>query len=508
VGARRWIGLLALIGWLAWGGLAATSTDAIGAVPAGCAAYAASRSSSAIESFDPRPRAPRIFAMQFKQDARWVVSYATFRSKIECMLRTYVLPHLARGRPNVVVFNEDIGLATLATGSRGELARKLFARPRGPSCENAGQPCGALGALTLITAAYAAPLTAYRQRFPTLGALDQGFVAATDTVVRSFMGTFSALAKRYRIYLIGSADVPQFVESHVPHELALFSDPDLRPRPRSVYVATDPNVNNHVFMWGPRDVRADGPNVLRNVVASNRKVPLTPLETALGFTPGPATGRAAIANLRPYLLPGTAARIGFATSLPAFTYGSPPRGVDPCSDTALYYMRCLDRLGANLVIQDDANPGRWTGPDGNGIEQWQPLSWMSSTYRTVSDPSVQFDYNVTAMMVGNLADLVFDGQSAITQRGLRGPGCHYIGNDSFVPGEDQAQFRGYAGRQPSFLALAPWVVSDRSRPALRAIGAELAPSSGSAREDDYLETALVVDLPFPPDGYRRDCAGT
>ena len=42
---------------------------------------------------------------------------------------------------------------------------------------------------------------------------------------------------------------------------------------------------------------------------------------------------------------------------------------------------------------------------GNGIEGWQPLSWMGSTYRTASDPAVHFAYNVTAMMVGNLADL-------------------------------------------------------------------------------------------------------
>ena len=166
-------------------------------------------------------------------------------------------------------------------------------------------------------------------------------------------------------------------------------------------------------------------------------------------------------------------------------------------------MRCLDRLGANLVIQDEANPGRWTGPDGNGIEQWQPLSWMSSTYRTVGDPSVHFDYNVTAMMVGNLADFVFDGQSAITQRRVsRGARCHYIGNRAFVPGEDQSMFRRYAGPQPDFLALAPWVVGDRSRAALRLVGDELAPGSGSRLENDYLETALIADLPFPVDRRR------
>ena len=62
--------------------------------------------------------------------------------------------------------------------------------------------------------------------------------------------------------------------------------------------------------------------------------------------------RAAVANLRPYRLPGTDARLGIATSLPAFVFGDLPAGTDPCSDTSLYYMRCLDKLGANLVVQD------------------------------------------------------------------------------------------------------------------------------------------------------------
>jgi hypothetical protein len=448
-----------------------------------------------------------MFAIQYKQEARNVVSYGSFRTKIECLLRRYVLPHLAPDRPNVVVFDEDTGLATFATGSRGALARKLFVRPEGPGCGKPGAQCGTGGALSLLTSAYAGPLAAYRARFRTLGGLDQGFLAATDTIVRSFMGTFSALAKRYRVYMVGSAYVPPFRQSNAASDRAAFADPDLRQRAASVYVASAPRVYDQVLMWGPRNVRSTGPDVLRNVVASNLKLPLTSLETALGITPGPAHGRAAISNLRPYKLPGTRARIGFATSLPAFTYGSPPPGMDPCGDTSLDYMRCLDRLGANVVIQADANDGQWTGPDGSGVEQWQPLSWMGSTYRAVSDPTVHFAYNVTAMMVGNLADLVFDGQSAITQRGLRGGGCHYIGNGSFLPREDQTIFRRYAGRKPLFLALAPWVVPDSRRAALRRVGAALAPGSGSALEDDYLETALVADLPFPVDRARADCAG-
>ena len=483
-------------------GTAASGPSGVAAPGAGpCAGFAAHRSLPAIRALDPMPQAPRIFAIQYKQEARNVVSYSSFRTKIECMLRSYVLPYRARDRPNVVVFNEDIGLATLGTGSRGAAARRLFTG----FCPGHGQPCGSLGALTLIDAAYHGPLSAYQARFGALTALGKGFVAGTDTVVRSFMGTFSTLAKRYNLYLIGSGDVPPFTQSSAPSDLAAFADPDLRPRPTSVYVATAPRVYNDVLMWGPRDVRSSGPDVMRNVVASNLKVPLTPLEIALGFTPGPSHGAAAIANLRPYPLPRTRARIGFATSLPAFEYGSPGHGVDPCSDTSVYYMRCLDKLGANLVIQDEANPGQWTGPDGNGIERWQPLSWMASTYRAVSDPTVRFDYNVTAMMVGNLADLVFDGQTAITQRGLHGRGCHYIGNRSFVPGEDQPVLRGYAGSQPGFLALAPWVVGDRSRATLRGVGNSLAPGSGSALQDDYLETALVADLPFPPDRRRAGC---
>jgi hypothetical protein len=486
-------------------GALAVCSSAADASP--CSGFYAHRSHAAILALDPHKRAPRVFAMQYKQEAQNVVSYASFRSKIECMLRRYVLPHLALGRPNVVVFNEDVGLATLGIGSRGALARSVFVRPDGPGCAAlpVGQPCGALGALALIDAAYAVPLTAYKTRFPGLGGLSVGFVAATDTVVRGFMGTFASLAKRYGIYMIGSADVPAFRQSSSSGDVALFGDPDLRGRQHSVYVATAPQVYNHVFMWGPRDVRNGGPDVLRNVVASNLKVPLTPLEAALGLAPGPSSGAAAVRNLRPYRLPGTRARIGFATSLPAFTWGG-AGARNPCSEVALYYMRCLDRLGANLVIQDEANPGAWTGPDGNGIEKWQPLSWMDSTYRTVSDPSVRFDYNVTAMMVGNLADLPFDGQSAITQRGLASRrACHYIGNSSFVAGEDQSVFRRFAGPKREFLALAPWVVSDRPRAALRAVGAQLAPGSGSRLEDDYLETALVADLPVPVDRRRRGC---
>jgi hypothetical protein len=256
---------------------------------------------------------------------------------------------------------------------------------------------------------------------------------------------------------------------------------------------------DQTFVWGPRAVHPQAPPPLANLLRVNRKVPLTGFELALGFAPGPATGPAAAANLRPVAIRGTAARLGFATSLPAFEYGSPTPGHE-CSDVAVSYMRCLDMVGANVVIQADANDGQWSGAD--GMELWQPLSWMGSAYRAVTDPSVRFAYAVNPFMVGNLADTPFDGQSAILERGRQGAGCHYVGNRAAVAGDDLPEFTSYAGPKPQFLALAPWAVSDGPRPALRSVGASLAAGTGPRR---YVQTAVVADLTFPVDRNRPGC---
>jgi len=477
-----------------------------------CARTHASTHLGPIVSREPQRGAPRFFAMQYKQEVANVESYATFRTKIECMIREYVRPRLARGRPNVVAFNEDVGLATIATGSRGAGARAAFAEPgTSPSCEREGVPCGALSALEAITASYGPQVAAYRARFPGLGPIEQSFVAPTDTFARGWMRTFSDMARRYRIYILGSNTQAPFRESRDPSEISTFADPDL-PRPDSVYVATEPNVYNEVFMWGPRNVRREGPRPLRNVVAQNRKVPLTALEEQLEISPGARTGPDAVENLVPYRLPGTKARISFATSLPAFVFGhgigEPPPDVNPCSDTSRYYMRCLEKLRANVVVQDEANPGRWAATQPGG---WQPLEWMSSSWRHVADRSVSFDYNVTPFMVGNLADLVFDGQSSIAQRGKAlGSGCNYVGTRRFrgtAPENDPARYRRYAGRKREFLAIAPWVRRGGGRDALREVAGKLAPGSGDELENDYVETAIVADLPFPPERDRRACVG-
>ena len=452
---------------------------------------------------DPKPHALRVFAIQFRQQPATIVGAAAYARAIDCVMRTDVAPYLARGRPNLVVFDEDVGLEAIAAGPRGAAARTLL--QRGINC--GASPCETLAALTAIDGGYSRALGYLEPRFSGLSTqLGRGFVAATDTFVRVFMTTMAAEARRYGVYVVASNTQAPFALTRNASAVAALRDPSM-PGVSSVYAPTEGHAYNQVFIWGPRVIHARAPAPLANLLSDNRKVPLTAFEQALGFAAGPTGGSAAIANLRPVRIPGTAVRLGFATSLPAFVYGNPAHGHE-CDDVTVSYMRCLDRLGANVLIQAEANDGQWTGPDGSDtLEQWQPLTWMGSSWRAVSDPSVHFRYAVNPFMVGNLADTPFDGQSAILQRGLRGPGCHYIGNGSFVAGEDDPALAAYAGRKPQFLALAPWVVPDASRAALRPLGAALAAGTSTRH---YVQTALIADLPFPADSRRQGCviAGT
>jgi hypothetical protein len=444
---------------------------------------------------DPRPHALRVFAIQFEQDPADIATAADYRSAIDCALRNEVLPHLAKDRPNLVVFDEDIGLETIAVGPRGAAARALLRHGNGCT----GDLCLTLATLGDINTGYGPALTYLQHRYPKLSAqLGRGFVAATDTFVRVFMTTMAAEARRHHLYIVASNTQAPFAATRNDAAVAALRDP-ATPGVNTVYAPTSGVAYDQTFVWGPRVVHPHDAAPLANLLADNRKVPLTSFEQILGFAPGPSRGAAARRNLRPVTIPGTGARLGLATSLPAFAYGTATRA-HACDDVAKTYMRCLDALGANVVIQADANDGAWTGTDGSDpLEHWQPLSWMGSAYRAVSDPGVHFAYAVNPFMVGNLADTPFDGQSAILQRGLQGRGCHYIGNGAFVAGDDDGANRAYTGNKAQFLALAPWVSPDRGRAALRAAGHALFHSNR------YVQTALIADLPFPADRTRAGC---
>lgn len=445
---------------------------------------------------DPRPGALRVFAIQFRQHPEAMVTAGSFKHAIDCALRTEVVPHLARGRANLVVFDEDVGLETLAAGSRGAKARALL-RNGVPACRGQAPPCATLATLSAINQGYSRALTYLGRRFPNLqNQLGRAFVAATDQFARTFMMTMATEALRYRVYLVASNTQAPFKLTRNRAAVAALREPGAR-QVHAVYAPTQGHAYDQTFLWGPRVIRRHAPPPLANLLRVNRKVPLTAFELALGFAPGPAHNPAATANLRPLKIPGTGARLGFATSLPAFEYGSPAPG-DECTDVTITYMRCLDKLGANVLIQADANDGQWSGAD--GMELWQPLSWMGSAYRAVTDPTVHFAYAVNPFMVGNLADTPFDGQSAILERGRRGAGCHYVGNSAVVASDDLPRFAPYAGSKPQFLALAPWAAADGARPRLRKVGTALA-----IGHRQYVQTAVVADLPFPVDHRRPGC---
>jgi hypothetical protein len=247
-------------------------------------------------------------------------------------------------------------------------------------------------------------------------------------------------------------------------------------------------------VWGPQDVDPEAPRGERNLLDVTEKVPLTQIELdLLALDPGPSTGPEAVANVSGPTI--ASHKIGIATSLPAFVYGYPfgerPADLDPCADISKTYMACMDAQGVDLVVQDEANPGRWADYVVGG---WQPLEWMSSTWRAVSDPTVGFRYNITPHLVGNLLDLPFDGQSAITARAAGGPQRTYVGNLEPLDPRDPPEYAVYAGRKPHFVVLADWVVPDAPRPELEAVSDRLAAGSGDPLEDDYLQTAVYADL--------------
>jgi hypothetical protein len=436
----------------------------------------------------------RVFGIQYKQVIENVQTYGTFRRAMRCLVKDFVLPYREPGRPTLVVFPEDVGLMTLAIGERGRAARGLAetqvggTRAGAPAGDQA--PVGAAAGLQVLAAAYGPQVAAYRALYPDADPRKQLFLAATDTMVRAVNVTFSDIARDYGLYVVASNNQATYRESHDPVEVATFSDPEVDDG--TAYVATTSRVTNNTWLWGPDDIRPDAADGQRNLLFRNEKVPLTPIEQdLLALDPGPTTGPAARRNAAGVKVAGF--RLGFATSLPAFTYGTSfGRDTDePCADVSRTYMHCMDHLGVDVVVQAEANSVRWAGPGGRST--WQPLEWMDSTWRAVADPAVHFRYNITPHLVGNVFDIAFDGQSAITERGYDGKRRHYVGNARALD-EDEQRWHRYAGGKREFLVLAPWVRKDGPREALRARGAELAPGSGSERENDYLQTAVYADL--------------
>jgi hypothetical protein len=446
--------------------------------------------------------AVRTFALQMKQEVRHVESYGSFAAKVRCLFEDLVRPHLDQDGPNLVVYPEYAGLATIAVGSRGAAARAIAEGPTRGHPDAWRDAPGVLQAFGTIAAAYAGPLEHYRTVVAgrqvvddpeAAGDPERSFAladprrailfAATDTVARAFLTPHAALAREEGVHVVSSAPLPELRRSDDPADLLALSDPDLvaaGETPADVWVAADARVWNEVWVWSPDpgqtafsrerwgELPADDPRA--NVVHVNRKAPITPIERDfLDLTEGDMSET----NTGPFELDGVPGlRFSVANSLPAFAWGTGPTetgedlgepvpdGQDPCASPA-WWMRCLDARGTNVVLQTEANPAPWgaySDPNGN----WQPLLWMNSSWRHVADGTVGFAYSVTPWLVGNLVDLPFDGQVSIKRRDNPRPGSvrRFVGNGDLLDGVDPEFGAPFAGDKDEFVVVAPWVLDE------------------------------------------------
>ncbi|WP_221089714.1 nitrilase-related carbon-nitrogen hydrolase [Deinococcus aquaedulcis] len=365
-----------------------------------------------------RSRIVRAVAVQPQWHASDFVSAPRFRQWLRAQLDA-ARPHLAPDRPNLVVLTELNGLPLVLRGGGWALRLGTFQR--------------AALALFLARLPRTLPLM-LRERVSPVRALQ---LAGIDENTALYLDTCRALAREYGVYLCcGSAPMPRYERSGT----------GLRRVPGVL--------TNQTVLLDPQG----------DLIGTADKVHLTPDEEAGGVDLSP--GR--LDELR--VFPTPAGDLGVAISLDAFRADVIGR---------------LEAQGCTVLLQPDANGSPWTAreglpPDPDDVRD-QPVAWLESSWQ-VTATSPQIRYAVNPMVVGNLLDLTFDGQSAIT-----GPAEEAPAPRSYVMTEPR----------PGFLALAPWV-GDGPHERLRTLGTQRAAGSGHPDENAYHTGVLSADLTLPP----------
>lgn len=344
-------------------------------------------------------------------------------------------PYLAAGRPNLICLTEALGLPAALTGPRAAIARRARTSE---------------AALTLLALAHPREMAAARRRWPGISLARALLLARVDALYRPFARTLSRLARQYRAHIVATTFAPRLAEP-----LALAEGAPGRVEPAG------PEVYNAALVFGP-----DGA-----LLGRVDKVFLTHGEIeSLDLTPAPLEDVAVIAT--------EAGRLGVAISLDAFTPA---------------YLRRLDDLGAQIVVQPDANDQPWAAP--SLLCEWQPREWMDSTLGSIQPAYPNLTYNICAMQTGALFEIIFDGQSSITARDAAapsGPGGRYIGVDEWRHSHTGERFGG------GFLALGSWVAPDpvEAEPwlTLAQRRARLATIARGLRPEDYRESVIWADL--------------
>lgn len=355
--------------------------------------------------------------MQPKWHATDFTSAQAFRAWMRSQLEL-AHPYLAADKPNLVVLTELNGLPLVLRGGGWALRFKTFQRV----------------ALALFIARLPRALPVLlREKVSPIRALQ---LASADENTRLYLHTCRDLALEYGVYLCcGSAPMPRYTL----HGGRLRRTPGV--------------LTNQTVILGP-----DG-----SLIGATDKVHLTPDEEAGGvdLTPGD------LREMR--VFPTPVGDLGVAISLDAFRPD---------------VIGTLEAQGCTVLLQPDANGAPWTSkeglpPDPSNIRD-QTVAWLESSWQ-VSTTSHTIRYAINPMVVGNLLDLTFDGQSAITGK----------------PG-DAPHPRSYAltDPRPGFIALAHWVAHG-TPDELRQAGLNRAAHSGHPEENTYHTDVLHADLTLP-----------
>lgn len=391
----------------------------------------------------------RVFGVGTKITLDAYASESSFENNMDCYMQA-LSPYLSKSVPNIVVFPEHVGLPLVFSGARGAGAREAQT---------------VMSAMVDLLGSYMTGVTYYNNKYPDLKSEPARyiFLAATDAMWRPFYDTFSTLSKKYHTYIIACTDVcDQITTSTDPRDIQLFGEPGQT----NVYLPANSNVYNTAFVFAP-----DG-----SIIGSVKKVNLVPEEyNLLNLTAG------TLQDVKTISIPGTPVKLGIAISLDAFVPS---------------FLNWLVKLGANVLIQPDANDGLWANDPNN----WQPDGWLSSTMGSIQPVYPTLVYDVNPMMTGNLFDVVFDGQSAITGRNdpRVSRTINYIGNDPLTSS-------AYSSMYPDggFLVLGPWVMADpgitdtslsltQRRNILAQEGASLTQTGSHA--DQYISTIVWADI--------------
>lgn len=358
---------------------------------------------------------------------QWRASDFYSASRFERWLRAQLelsRPHLSRELPNLVVLTELNGLLLLLRG--GQLAA-LSGR-------------FSLAAALMFTLHLPAALPIMlRERVSPIRALG---LARSEVSTAIYLRACQRLAREYGVYLVcGSAPTAQYVR-----------------RGRRLQRASSA-LDNQTHLFDPSG----------QLIGCASKVYLTHDEEKGGLDLSLSLSPAPLHNLR--VFPTPAGDLGAAISLDAFK-----------NDVIAH----LAAQGCTVLLQPDANASPWTAPEGLPPDpkhlRDQPEAWLESSWQVTA--SSRIPYAVNPMVVGNLLDMTFDGQSAITG-----------------PSSESKAVRSYVMTSPraGSLALMPWVnAGHENQEALRQMGRARAARSGQPQENRYRSGAISATLSLPP----------